>query len=88
MMCKYIIFPRFGRMDISRPEKYGGDVSYDSYEALSEAYFSGALGPVDLKGGFADALIAYLAPVGEYFEAHPENYERMKEIVASLKKLR
>lgn len=87
-MSKYIIFPKFGKMDIKRPEKYGGDVSYDSYEALCEDYFGGKLSPVDLKGGFADSLIAYLAPVAEYFEKHPENYERMKEIVASVKKLR
>ena len=88
MMSKYIIFPKFGRMDISRPEKYGGDVSFDSYESLAEAYFGGSLGPVDLKNGFADALISYLEPVAAYFREHPENYQRMTEIVSSLKKLR
>jgi len=88
MMSKYIIFPRLGKMDINRPEKYGGNVSYDSYEALTADYFGGKLSPVDLKSGFADSLIAYLAPVAAYFEAHPENYEKMKVITASVKKLR
>lgn len=88
MMARYIIFPRFGRIDIKRPEKYGGDVSYSSYEELTDAYFGGKLSPVDLKTGIADSINALLAPVAEYFAAHPENYERMKEIFASVKKLR
>ena len=88
MICKYIIFPRFGRMDIERPEKYGGNVSYDSYEALTEAYFSGALGPVDLKAGVADGINRVLAPVNEFFAAHPENYDRVVEILKGLGKLR
>ena len=88
MMSKYIIFPRLGRMDIKRPEKYGGDVSYDSYDVLTADYFTGKLSPVDLKGGFTESLIRYLEPVAEYFSEHPENYEKMKAITASVKKLR
>ena len=88
MIAKYIIFPRFGRMDIERPEKYGGNVSYDSYEALTEAYFSGALGPVDLKAGVADGINRVLAPVNEFFAVHPENYDRVVEILKGLGKLR
>ena len=88
MIAKYIIFPRFGRMDIERPEKYGGNVSYDSYEALTEAYFSGALGPVDLKSGVAEGINKVLAPVNEFFTAHPENYDRVVEILKGLGKLR
>jgi tyrosyl-tRNA synthetase len=88
MIAKYIIFPRFGRMDIERPEKYGGNVSYDSYEALTEAYFSGALGPVDLKSGVAEGINKVLAPVNEFFTAHPENYDKVVEILKGLGKLR
>ena len=88
MIAKYIIFPRFGRMDIERPEKYGGNVSYDSYEALTEAYFSGALGPVDLKSGVAEGINKVLAPVNEFFTAHPENYDNVVDILKGLGKLR
>ena len=88
MIAKYIIFPRFGRMDIERPEKYGGNVSYDSYEALTEAYFSGALGPVDLKSGVAEGINKVLAPVNEFFTAHPENYDKVVKILKGLGKLR
>lgn len=88
MIAKYIIFPRFGRMDIERPEKYGGNVSYDSYEALTEDYFSGKLGPVDLKSGVAEGINKVLAPVADYFAEHPENYDRVQEILKGLGKLR
>ncbi len=88
MMAKYILFPRLCRIDIERPEKYGGNVSYESYEALTEAYFSGDLSPVDLKAGVVDGINKVLAPVGEYFSAHPENYEKVQNILASLGKLR
>ncbi|WP_235584867.1 hypothetical protein [Candidatus Methanomethylophilus sp. 1R26] len=88
MMARYIVFPRLGRFDVKRPEKYGGDISFADYDALTSAYFGGNLSPVDLKTGVADSLIGILAPVAEYFSAHPENYERMKAILASVKKLR
>ncbi len=87
-MAKYVIFPRFDRIDIERPEKYGGNVSYESYEALTEDYFSGKLSPVDLKAGIVDGINKTLAPVAEYFEAHPENYEKVQEILKGLGKLR
>ncbi|MBR2254286.1 MAG: tyrosine--tRNA ligase [Candidatus Methanomethylophilaceae archaeon] len=88
MMCRYILFPRNGRIDIDRPEKYGGPVSYGSYEELTEAYFGGSLSPVDLKSGVTDGMAKTLQPVADYFAKKPENYERIQEIVAGLKKLR
>ncbi len=88
MLCRYIVFPRLGRMDIKRPEKYGGDISFESYDDLVKAYFDGSLGAVDLKSGAADGLSKILEPVAEYFEAHPENYEAMLKVFNSLEKLR
>lgn len=88
MLCRYIIFPRLGRMDISRPEKFGGDVSFQSYEELTDAYFGGSLFPLDLKNGVSDSLVKVLEPVKEYFAVHPENYEAMQGILGQLGKLR
>jgi tyrosyl-tRNA synthetase len=88
LLCKYIIFPRLGKMDITRPEKFGGNISFNSYEEVSEAYYSGKLFPLDLKNGVSENLMKVLAPVNEYFTAHPENYESMKAIFEGLQKLR
>ena len=92
MIAKYIIFPTIGRMDINRPEKYGGPVSYDSYEALTHDYFTqvdgkALLSPMDLKDGVADGMNKCLAPVAEYFEKHPENYNAMLDVLRKLGKL-
>lgn len=88
MLCRYIIFPRLERMDISRPEKFGGDLSFSSYEELTEAYFSGSLFPLDLKNGVADSLIKILEPVRKYFQERPENYNEMRAIFDNMEKLR
>ena len=88
MLCRYILFPRNGTMHIERPEKYGGPVDYATYEELAEAYFGGALSPVDLKAGVTDGLDKTLQPVRDYFAAKPDNYEAILKVVESVKKFR
>jgi len=88
LLCKYIIFPRLGKMEITRPEKFGGNVSFDNYEEVSEAYYSGRLFPLDLKNGVAENLGKILIPIRVYFSEHPENYDAMKVIFENQSKLR
>lgn len=83
-ICKYIIFGRGGRMVIERPEKFGGNLEFNSYEELEETYLAQKLHPLDLKNGVAKALSDYLAPVREYFEQHPENMEALKKSIAEM----
>ena len=87
MICKYILFPCLGRLDFNRPEKFGGPVSFDSYEAMTDYYFAGKLHPMDLKKGVAEGLILRLEPVREYFEKKPENYDAMIAVLKKLGKL-
>ena len=88
MLAKYVVFPRLGTLTVERPEKYGGNVSYDSYEALTADYFAGKLSPVDLKAGMAEGTAKVLDPVAAFFAEHPENYLRMQEIMKTVGKLR
>ncbi|MDY0293703.1 MAG: tyrosine--tRNA ligase [Candidatus Methanomethylophilaceae archaeon] len=87
MLCRYVVFPRAGRIDIGRPEKFGGPVSFGSYEELQETYFAGKLHPMDLKKGAAEGLIKSLEPARAYFEEHPGNYERFLEVLRGLGKV-
>ena len=87
MICKSIIFPKIGRMDIDRPEKFGGPGSYASYEELTASYFGGKLHPMDLKKGAAEGIIKCFEPVKEYFDKKPENLETMYGILRALGKL-
>lgn len=91
-LLRLVVWPRLGqlhkdgplRFEIHRPEKFGGNKLYIGYDALLAEYRSGALHPMDLKNGVADALIALLQPVRDYFVKHPENWQ----FVQSLRKTR
>lgn len=65
-ICKYHVFPRIEEgMTVKRPEKFGGDVHYENYEALEADFVSGAMHPMDLKKACAESMNQILAPVRE-----------------------
>jgi len=78
--AKYIVFPRLGEIEIPRPEKYGGPVTFEDYKALREAYLEGEIHPLDLKNGVAEALIKILEPVREHFRRNPKPLMRIIQI--------
>jgi len=87
-ICKYIIFQRTDVMRFERPEKFGGNLEFRSYDELERTYLAGKLHPMDLKNGTAAALAAALAPAREYFQRKPENLERIRQVLSEVKKLR
>lgn len=80
-LLRLVIWPRLAqlhrdgppRFEIHRPEKFGGNKLYVGYDAIIAEYKSGALHPMDLKNGVADAMSALLEPVRAHFKQHPEN---------------
>ncbi len=61
-LFKYHVFPRFSNVVVERPDKYGGDLEYEDYEALEADLESGELHPMDAKGALADALNELIEP--------------------------
>jgi len=61
-LFQYHVFPRFSEVVVERPEEYGGDLAYDSYEALAEDLDAGELHPADAKGTLAAYLDELIAP--------------------------
>lgn len=61
-LFQYHIFPRFEEVTIDRPEEYGGNVTYESYEDLADALDAGELHPADAKGALAEYLDRLIAP--------------------------
>ncbi len=82
-IAKLTIFPEKETLTITRPPKYGGPETFNTYEELEKAYVKGNLHPLDLKKGIADALTGLLSPVREYFQKHPKNLKKMKQIEVS-----
>ncbi|MHA1820532.1 MAG: tyrosine--tRNA ligase [Promethearchaeota archaeon] len=81
--CKYIVFEKFDEVLIERPEKYGGNITFHSYEELEKAYASGELSPVDLKANVARYINELIKPIRQYFE---EN-QHAKELLEYVKKM-
>jgi len=62
-----------GKMDrkekfvIERPEKFGGNVSFSTYDELQNAYVEGKLHPMDLKTALAKEIDKLLEPIRKDF---------------------
>lgn len=82
---KHLVFPLQGHLDIERPEKFGGNLSFSSYEALEKTFAVGDLHPMDLKTAVAESLITILEPVRAYFEKD-EAKETLDKLKAVLQK--
>ncbi len=61
-LFEYHVFPRFETVTVERPEKYGGDLTYDGYEELAADLESGELHPADAKSTLATYLDELIAP--------------------------
>ncbi len=78
--AKHLIFYEEGTtFVIKRDEKWGGGLTYHSYEELEKNYAEKNLHPQDLKATVAEWLIAKLAPAREYFE-NPTRKAALEEI--------
>jgi tyrosyl-tRNA synthetase len=60
---RYIIFESFNSVKIERPEKFGGDVTYASFEELTKDYRNRKIHPMDLKNATARYINELLEPV-------------------------
>ncbi len=64
---------------IKRKAEHGGDVEFDTYEALEAAYAAGDVHPMDLKTAVAKELVELLQPVRDHF-AKPEIAAKKEEL--------
>ena len=79
---RYVIFRKLRSMKIERPEKYGGNVEFFSYDDLASSYRAGKLHPADLKKGVAESLDEIIKPIRDHFAKDP-GARRLFEAVRS-----
>ncbi|MFQ5979091.1 MAG: tyrosine--tRNA ligase [Candidatus Heimdallarchaeota archaeon] len=66
--AKHIILRTPGSfLEVTRPSKFGGDITFSSYEELEEAFVQGKLHPADLKQSVAERIGQLLEPVRAHF---------------------
>ncbi|MDP2717539.1 MAG: tyrosine--tRNA ligase, partial [Candidatus Micrarchaeota archaeon] len=66
--AKYLVFPSIGSLRVERPDKFGGDVWYESYDKMEVDFGEGKLHPADLKTAMAAHVDRLVKPVREHFE--------------------
>ena len=67
--ARYIVFSRDGaKLEVNRPEKFGGDKVYKSSEELEKDFSQKKLHPMDLKNAMAKKINEMLEPARKHFE--------------------
>ena len=77
-IAKHIVFPQLGKLDPDRPEKFGGSISFNSFNDLIKAYSKGDVHALDLKNGISSGLSNILEKVRDYFKTQPH---LLKEVI-------
>jgi len=81
-IAKYLIL-RNKPLEITRPAKFGGDLTIQTGVELSDMYANGKLHPTDLKSAVSIELIDMLKPVRDYFEKNKGYLEQIQGIKIS-----
>ena len=81
---KYLIFPKLGKFELKRQEKYGGDKTYNTYEEICQDYLKGDLDPNDIKPNVARLINDMIEPVRRHFQNDPEA-KKILQLVNSFK---
>ena len=81
--AKYIVFINKGsKLEVKRPEKFGGNKIYINYEELVVDFSNKKLHPMDLKSAMAKKINELLLPAREHF-----NQPKMKKAKEEMEKL-
>jgi len=78
-ISKYIIFHKFNDVTVERPEKFGGNVTYTSYQDLEGDFAQKKLHPSDLKATVSKYVTEIIRPIREKITLTPELAEAIKK---------
>jgi len=77
---KYIVFEKFDNVKIERPEKFGGDALYKSYDEMESDFTSGKLHPMDLKTATANYIDKLVEPTRVHFEKNAKAKDLLEQV--------
>jgi tyrosyl-tRNA synthetase len=78
--CKYILFERLKSLEIERPDKFGGNLSIESYDELVKVYSKGDLHPMDLKKCVSEGINQLIDPVRDHFLKNKKAKELLDQV--------
>jgi len=82
---RYIVFESFDRLGISevkieRPEKFGGNISFKTYQDLKKTFAEKKVHPMDLKAVLIKYLDQLIEPVRRHFEENAEAKKLLEQV--------
>ena len=78
-IARTIIFHEFNEMNVARPEKFGGNISYTDYNQLETDFAEKKLHPGDLKQTVGNYLIKIISPIREKLNLSKELRETIEK---------
>jgi len=78
-ITRTIIFHEFNEMNVERPEKFGGNISYTDYNQLETDFAEKKLHPGDLKQTVGNYLIKIISPIREKLNLSEELRETIEK---------
>src|SRR3989442_523076 len=79
MLVREIIFHEFSEVNVERPAKFGGNITYASYQDLERDFAQKKLHPSDLKATTAKYVIDIIKPIREKLVLTKEIQEAIKK---------
>lgn len=67
-IMELIVFPFFEKVEITRPEKFGGNLKLKDYESLEKEYTQGKIHPLDLKNTCTEYLWKIIEPIKKAYK--------------------
>ncbi len=78
--AEYLVFPKFNKLKLERPAKFGGDLELMDFEELKEQYTAGKIHPMDLKATVAKSINEMILPVRAHFEKNSKARELKQQV--------
>jgi len=78
-IARTVIFHEFNEMNVERPEKFGGNISYTDYDQLKKDFEIAELHPGDLKQTVGSYLVKIISPIREKLNLSEELHEIIKK---------
>ncbi|MBD3203157.1 tyrosine--tRNA ligase [Candidatus Woesearchaeota archaeon] len=81
---RYIIFEKYDKVEIKRPEKWGGNLTFNSYKDLEECFSKKEVHPLDLKKTAAEYINEMINPIRDKIL----NDSKIKDLRDTIRKYR
>jgi len=78
-IARTVILHEFDEINVERPGKFGGNVSYSDYKQLETDFVEKKLHPGDLKQTVGDYLVKIISPIRDKLNLREEIFEIIKK---------